>query len=87
MTIFIKTYIFGGREEGRKEGREEGRKGGREEGRKRGRKEGRKGGREEGRKGGREEGRKEGWRPTWPSNCCDIIACADFSPKCGIPLP
>ena len=34
MTIFIKTYIFGGREEEeeeRKEGRKEGRKGGREE--------------------------------------------------------
>ena len=45
MTIFIKTYIFGGREKERKEGR----KGGREEGRK--------GGRE---KGGRKEGREEG---------------------------
>ena len=56
LTIFINTYIFGGREEGRKEamkrGREEGRNGGREEGRK--------GGSEEVRKGGREEGRKEG---------------------------
>ena len=39
MTIFIKTYIFGGSEEGRKEGGKEKR---REEARKRGRKEGRK---------------------------------------------